>query len=98
MSCGRCDQPSDFLPLFQDVRMEQGKRFALGFMGGAFASCFNCPFDVAKSRIQAQSVSKVKNCTKGVGKNVIYRGTLQTIAIVYKQEGYGFAILRILSE
>lgn len=78
----------DALPTFEDVRMEQGKRFALGFMGGAFASCFNCPFDVAKSRIQAQSVSKVKNCTKGDGKNVIYRGTLQTIAIVYKQEGF----------
>ena len=42
----------DALPKFEDVRLEQGKRFALGFCGGAFASCFNCPFDVAKSRIQ----------------------------------------------
>ena len=65
----------------QDTRMEQGKRFALGFMGGAFASCFNCPFDVAKSRIQAQSASKAQ-CH-----NVQYKGTLSTIAIVYKQEG-----------
>jgi len=78
----------DALPKFEDVRMEQGKRFALGFMGGAFASCFNCPFDVAKSRIQAQSSSKVKSCKAAGGQSVQYKGTLSTIAIVYKQEGF----------
>lgn len=78
----------DALPKFDDVRLEQGKRFALGFCGGAFASCFNCPFDVAKSRIQAQSASKVKDCINTRGAVVQYKGTLSTIGIVYRQEGF----------
>lgn len=45
-------------------------------MSGTVASCLNIPFDVAKSRIQ------------GPQGNIEYKGTLNTIYIIYKNEGY----------
>ncbi|XP_023246548.1 mitochondrial 2-oxodicarboxylate carrier [Copidosoma floridanum] len=50
-------------------------KVAIGFCSGSFASCLNIPFDVAKSRIQGPEGHK-------------YKGTLRTIAIVYKAEGF----------
>jgi len=49
---------------------------AIGFVSGTIASCLNIPFDVAKSRIQ------------GSQDNMQYRGTLNTMHIIYKREGY----------
>lgn len=43
------------------------------------ASIINIPFDVAKSRIQGP---------QPVEGQVKYRGTLQSMALVYKEEGF----------
>jgi len=49
-----------------------------GFVGALFATCFNAPFDVVKSRFQSQQSSdKVRK----------YRGTLQSLTLIYKEEG-----------
>jgi solute carrier family 25 (mitochondrial 2-oxodicarboxylate transporter), member 21 len=50
----------------------------LGFVSGTLASCFNIPFDVAKSRIQGpQPASGVK-----------YRTTVATMRMVVAEEGW----------
>lgn len=54
----------------------KSSQVAIGFVSGTVASCLNIPFDVAKSRIQ------------GSREGSQYKGTLNTIYIVYKQEGY----------
>ncbi|KAK1123850.1 hypothetical protein K0M31_008538 [Melipona bicolor] len=51
-------------------------KFAIGFISGTAASCMNIPFDVAKSRIQ------------GPQDPIQYKGTLQTIYLVYQNEGF----------
>ncbi|XP_029050818.1 mitochondrial 2-oxodicarboxylate carrier [Osmia bicornis bicornis] len=51
-------------------------KFTIGFISGTVASCMNIPFDVAKSRIQ------------GPQGDTIYKGTLQTIYLVYHREGF----------
>ncbi|XP_043603513.1 mitochondrial 2-oxodicarboxylate carrier-like isoform X1 [Bombus pyrosoma] len=51
-------------------------KFAIGFISGTVASCMNIPFDVAKSRIQ------------GPQGTIQYKGTLQTIYLVYQNEGF----------
>ncbi|XP_011708259.1 PREDICTED: mitochondrial 2-oxodicarboxylate carrier isoform X2 [Wasmannia auropunctata] len=51
-------------------------QIAIGFVSGTVASCLNIPFDVAKSRIQ------------GSQDNTLYKGTLNTMHIVYKREGF----------
>ncbi|ULT79670.1 hypothetical protein L5515_016219 [Caenorhabditis briggsae] len=55
-------------------------RIALGFTAGSLASVFNIPFDVAKSRIQGPQPDPLSRK---------YSGTLQTISLVYKEEGFG---------
>ncbi|CAI2357853.1 unnamed protein product [Caenorhabditis sp. 36 PRJEB53466] len=55
-------------------------RIGLGFTAGSLASIFNIPFDVAKSRIQGPQPDPL---------NRKYSGTMQTIALVYKEEGFG---------
>eukprot|EP00095_Tigriopus_kingsejongensis_P003266 maker-scaffold69_size418775-snap-gene-3.29 protein:Tk03266 transcript:maker-scaffold69_size418775-snap-gene-3.29-mRNA-1 annotation:"mitochondrial 2-oxodicarboxylate carrier" len=59
--------------------LELGRKFALGFTAGTLASCFNIPFDVAKSRIQGPQPEAGK---------IMYQGTLRTIGMVYSQEGF----------
>ena len=59
--------------------MDVVRRLAIGFLAGTFASMFNIPFDVAKSRIQGPQ--------PGLYCVVKYRGTFRTIAMVYKEEG-----------
>ncbi|CAB3410475.1 unnamed protein product [Caenorhabditis bovis] len=54
-------------------------RIALGFTAGSLASVFNIPFDVAKSRIQGPQPDP--NVRK-------YYGAIQTISLVYKEEGF----------
>uniref|UniRef100_A0A8R1DXF8 Mitochondrial 2-oxodicarboxylate carrier n=1 Tax=Caenorhabditis japonica TaxID=281687 RepID=A0A8R1DXF8_CAEJA len=55
-------------------------RIGLGFTAGSLASVFNIPFDVAKSRIQGPQPNPLTRK---------YNGTAQTIALVYKEEGFG---------
>lgn len=54
---------------------------ACAFFSGAFATCFNAPFDTAKSRIQQQVTPE------GEGQVLKYRGTLQTLRLVWQEEG-----------
>lgn len=56
--------------------------FVSGFIGATFATCFNAPFDVVKSRFQSQLLIP--------GTTPKYRYTLQTLHLIYTQEG-GFS-------
>ena len=49
-----------------------------GFCGAVFATCFNAPFDVVKSRFQSQ----LKNS------NSKYRNSIQALALIYREEGF----------
>lgn len=62
-----------------DPVLEFLRKFAIGFTAGTLASCFNIPFDVAKSRIQGP---------QPVPGKVEYRGTMSTILKVYRAEGF----------
>lgn len=53
-------------------------RVVLGFTAGTLASIANIPFDVAKSRIQGPQPNPSSRK---------YFGCLQSIALVYKEEG-----------
>lgn len=53
-----------------------------GFLGALLATCFNAPFDVVKSRFQSQL--PLAQGEPGVLK---YRNTLQTLAVIYREEG-----------
>jgi solute carrier family 25 2-oxodicarboxylate transporter 21 len=66
------------LPTAQSKAMDLTQTFVSGFFGAVFATCFNAPFDVAKSRFQSQ--------LKEAG-NPKYRYTLQTLYLIYKEEG-----------
>lgn len=67
------------LPEYENPYQEFSKKIGLGFISGSVASCLNIPFDVAKSRIQGPQpvVGEIK-----------YRTTLNSIAIVYREEGF----------
>lgn len=54
-------------------------KLCLGFTSGVLGSCFNIPFDVAKSRIQGP---------QPVGGVIKYRTTFGTIKTVYIEEGW----------
>lgn len=65
-------------------------RIALGFTAGSLASLFNIPFDVAKSRIQGYFLNYRRFGGSGPQPNAPgrkYNGTVQTISLVYKEEG-----------
>lgn len=64
-----------YLPVSNDPKLNFLMKVGIGFSAGTMASCLNIPFDVAKSRIQGSQ-------------NNEYRGTLRTIATVYRQEGF----------
>ena len=68
----------DLVPQASDPSAEFLRKFGIGLAAGTLASCFNIPFDVAKSRIQGP---------QPVPGEVMYRGTLRTIGIVYRNEG-----------
>ncbi|KAJ1364197.1 hypothetical protein KIN20_024229 [Parelaphostrongylus tenuis] len=55
-------------------------RIVLGFAAGSLASIGNIPFDVAKSRIQGPQPDP---------KIVKYSGAVQTIRLIYREEGFG---------
>ncbi|XP_056648216.1 mitochondrial 2-oxodicarboxylate carrier [Diorhabda sublineata] len=67
------------LPEYENPYREFFKKIGLGFISGSVASCLNIPFDVAKSRIQGPQpvIGEVK-----------YRTTINSIVIVYREEGF----------
>lgn len=50
-----------------------------GFFGGTLATCFNCPFDVAKSRIQSEI---------GTGEGRQYRHVWPSLVKIHTEEGW----------
>jgi len=71
----------DIIPAQEDPKLDIVRRLAIGFLAGTFASMFNIPFDVAKSRIQGPQ--------PGLTCSLKYRRTYQTIMLVAKEEGVG---------
>ncbi|XP_060790146.1 mitochondrial 2-oxodicarboxylate carrier isoform X1 [Neoarius graeffei] len=69
----------NLLPASQDPRLEFMRKFTIGLLSGTIASCVNIPFDVAKSRIQGP---------QPVPGEIKYRSCFQTMALVYREEGY----------
>ncbi|KAL7861960.1 hypothetical protein SRHO_G00134010 [Serrasalmus rhombeus] len=69
----------DAIPASQDSRLEFMRKFAIGLLSGTISSCVNIPFDVAKSRIQGP---------QPVPGEIKYRSCFQTMALVYREEGY----------
>lgn len=68
----------DVLPKTDNEAATLALRILTGFTAGTLASCFNIPFDVAKSRIQST----------GHIPNTKYKGCLQSVGLVYREEGF----------
>uniref|UniRef100_A0A1B6DNX9 Mitochondrial 2-oxodicarboxylate carrier n=2 Tax=Clastoptera arizonana TaxID=38151 RepID=A0A1B6DNX9_9HEMI len=68
-----------FLPEFEDPVQEFFRKVGIGFVSGTLGSIFNIPFDVAKSRIQGP---------QPVTGQIKYRTTVNTMFIVYREEGW----------
>jgi len=84
----------DVVPVFSDPTAEFCKKFTFGLIAGTIASCFNIPFDVAKSRIQGpqpQVASDIK--THDPIRKTTYRQTFVTMIQIYKNEGF-FALYK----
>ncbi|XP_049452485.1 mitochondrial 2-oxodicarboxylate carrier isoform X2 [Epinephelus fuscoguttatus] len=69
----------DAIPTNPDPTLEFLRKFAIGLVSGTISSCVNIPFDVAKSRIQGP---------QPVPGEIKYRTCFQTMALVYREEGY----------
>eukprot|EP00088_Acartia_fossae_P030457 TRINITY_DN31441_c0_g1_i1.p1 TRINITY_DN31441_c0_g1~~TRINITY_DN31441_c0_g1_i1.p1 ORF type:complete len:216 (+),score=26.07 TRINITY_DN31441_c0_g1_i1:46-648(+) len=67
-----------YIPATTDPKLELAGKIVLGFTAGTLGSCFNIPFDVAKSRIQGPQREGVE----------VYRGTAKVILRVYREEGF----------
>lgn len=65
--------------LYKDPTLEFLRKFTIGLVSGTISSCVNIPFDVAKSRIQGP---------QPVPGEIKYRTCFQTMALVYREEGY----------
>ncbi|KAK3091986.1 hypothetical protein FSP39_024259 [Pinctada imbricata] len=74
----------NYFPQSEDPTLEFLRRFLIGLIAGTTASCINIPFDVAKSRIQGP---------QPVPGEIKYRKCFQTIALVYREEGF-FALYK----
>ncbi|CAG5127000.1 unnamed protein product, partial [Candidula unifasciata] len=72
------------VPEQKDPLKDFFRRFVIGLMAGTFSSITNIPFDVAKSRIQGP---------QPVPGQIKYKSCFQTLALVYKEEGY-FALYK----
>ncbi|KRT83587.1 mitochondrial carrier protein [Oryctes borbonicus] len=73
-----------YLPEFKDPVQEFFRKVGIGFVSGTLASCFNIPFDVAKSRIQGP---------QPVPNEIKYCSTFRTVIMVYREEGF-FALYK----
>uniref|UniRef100_A0A668AMJ1 Mitochondrial 2-oxodicarboxylate carrier n=1 Tax=Myripristis murdjan TaxID=586833 RepID=A0A668AMJ1_9TELE len=69
----------DAFPTSPDPGLEFLRKFTIGLVSGTISSCVNIPFDVAKSRIQGP---------QPVPGEIKYRTCFQTMALVYREEGY----------
>ncbi|XP_035850448.1 mitochondrial 2-oxodicarboxylate carrier isoform X2 [Sander lucioperca] len=69
----------DAIPTSPDPTLEFMRKFAIGLVSGTISSCVNIPFDVAKSRIQGP---------QPVPGEIKYRTCFQSMALVYREEGY----------
>uniref|UniRef100_A0A3B5KGH7 Mitochondrial 2-oxodicarboxylate carrier n=1 Tax=Takifugu rubripes TaxID=31033 RepID=A0A3B5KGH7_TAKRU len=69
----------DAIPTSPDPTLEFLRKFTIGLVSGTISSCVNIPFDVAKSRIQGP---------QPVPGEIKYRTCFQTMALVYREEGY----------
>ncbi|EDW37501.1 GL21377 [Drosophila persimilis] len=67
------------VPENDDKTLEFLRKVAIGFTAGTLACFVNIPFDVAKSRIQGP---------QPVPGQIKYRGTLSSMATVYREEGF----------
>lgn len=65
-----------YVPARKEPWLDFLTKVTIGFVSGTIAACLNIPFDVAKSRIQ------------GSHDSTQYKGTLNTMHIVYKKEGF----------
>ncbi|XP_061119295.1 mitochondrial 2-oxodicarboxylate carrier [Conger conger] len=74
----------DAIPASKDPTLEFLRKVAIGLTSGTIASCVNIPFDVAKSRIQGPQPDPGE---------IKYRTCFQTMAVVYREEGY-FALYK----
>ncbi|RXM95000.1 Mitochondrial 2-oxodicarboxylate carrier [Acipenser ruthenus] len=63
----------------EDPTLEFLRKFGIGLASGTISSCVNIPFDVAKSRIQGP---------QPVPGEIKYRTCFQTMAVIYREEGY----------
>ena len=68
-----------YIPKQESYVAEMSVTLLTGFIGAVFATCFNSPFDVVKSRFQSQL--KVPDVTPK------YRYTWQALYVIYKEEG-----------
>jgi solute carrier family 25 2-oxodicarboxylate transporter 21 len=66
------------LPPAKSKAVDLSMTLVTGFFGAIFATCFNAPFDVVKSRFQSQ----VKD-----GKPLKYSYTIPSLITIYKEEG-----------
>lgn len=69
----------DAIPASQDPTLEFLRKFTIGLVSGTISSCVNIPWDVAKSRIQGP---------QPVPGEIKYKTCIQTMVLVYKEEGY----------
>jgi solute carrier family 25 2-oxodicarboxylate transporter 21 len=68
------------LPIPTSKKMDLGLTFFSGFFGAVFATCFNAPFDVVKSRFQSQLVIP--------GQKIKYNYAIPSLITIYKEEGF----------
>lgn len=71
----------DMMPLAHNKSQQIRNDLISGTIGGTVGTVLNTPFDVVKSRIQ--------NTTRVFGVIPKYNWTLPSVALVYKEEGFG---------
>ncbi len=67
-------------PSNRSFLLDRVETLCTGFVGAVFATCFNAPFDVVKSRIQSQYRTNPNDPLK-------YTSTFQTLSLILKEEG-----------
>ena len=75
---GTMHKLKSYIPSGDNKLHESCITLVTGFCGAVFATCFNAPFDVVKSRFQSQ----LKNS------NSKYRNSIQALALIYREEGF----------
>lgn len=68
-------------PADRSFLVDRVETVCTGFVGAVFATCFNAPFDVVKSRIQSQVRINPSDPLK-------YSSTFQTLSLILKEEGF----------